>query len=157
MIGQWMRTGSPRTYSALRRVYYEGLRVAEWHLFGSKLQELRWRMHRVYEDSHGDPHRAFLTERIGRFAPFESILEVGCSCGSNLVALALAYPDVKLYGVDISARAIRAAKRALARKDADGTAALFVGRADDLHGFADKSVDIVLTDATLMYVGPDRI
>lgn len=34
---------------------------------------------------------------------------------------------------------------------------LLVGRADDLSRFSDASFDVVLSDAVLMYVGPDRI
>jgi len=151
----FLRQGRMR--AALRKGYYAAMQVAECRLFGSKLQELRWRIHRVYERSDDHLHRAFLVERIGRFAPFESVLEVGCNCGSNLAALAQAYPAVKLYGVDISAKAIRAAKTTLAARETAPPVDLFVGRAEDLRRFADHSVDIVLTDATLMYVGPDRI
>jgi ubiquinone/menaquinone biosynthesis C-methylase UbiE len=93
---------------------------------------------------------------VGQFAPFESILEVGCGAGANLVVLARGHPGTRLYGVDISPRAIRAAERALSR-EAIADATVLKGRADDLSSFSDKSVDIVLTDAVLMYIGPDRI
>jgi ubiquinone/menaquinone biosynthesis C-methylase UbiE len=34
---------------------------------------------------------------------------------------------------------------------------LFVGRADNLERFPDKSFDVVFTDAVLMYIGADKI
>lgn len=128
--------------------------LTERYLLGTKLQEIRWRMHDVYDlqTSLAEPHHPFLVERIGQFAVFESILEVGCNAGPNLVALGRKYPHVRLNGVDISDRAIKVAKTNLARESI-GNASVSVGRADDLRQFADKSVDVVLTSACLMFVG----
>jgi len=149
----------PRVYAALHRAYYAALYWCERHLLGTRLHEWLWRL-RGFEDPSGGPrehpHRAFLMTRLRRFAPFSSVLEVGCNVGANLVALRRAYPGVRLSGVDISPRAIRTAEARLAHQDI-GDASLFVGRADDLGQFGDRSVDVALTDATLMYVGPDKI
>lgn len=128
-------------------------------MLGTKLHGLLWRARWFHESGmcgDCDSHRAFLVERVGRFAPFESVLEVGCGAGGNLIALSRAYPGTRLYGVDISARAVTAAETLLAR-EAIANITIYKNRADNLRCFSDRSIDIVLTDATLMYVGPDKI
>lgn len=158
MIKRWLKR-SPRLYFVLQRSYYAGLYFTERYVLGTKLHKLLWQVHNFEESakrSQDHPRRAFLVERIGRFAPFGSILEVGCNGGLNLVKLGRAYPGVRLHGVDISARAIKLAESILAQ-EAIGNATVYVGMADDLRQFADNSVDVALTDSTLMYVGPDKI
>lgn len=154
----WLKK-SPRVYSLLKRAYYAGLYFIERYVLGTKLHEVLWRFRSFEEsarESQDHPHRLFLVDRMRRFAPFKSILEVGCSAGPNLIALGRAYPAVRLYGVDISTRAIKFAKTVLAQEPGLNVT-VFVGRADDLRRFRDRSIDIVLTDATLMYVGADKI
>jgi ubiquinone/menaquinone biosynthesis C-methylase UbiE len=149
----------PRLYGLLQRVYYASLYVTERHVFGTGLQQWLWR-HRRFEDwarrSVEHPHRAFLVERVGRFAPVASVLEIGCNAGPNLVALRRAFPAATLFGIDVNRRAIAAAQVLLADAGVENVT-VAVGAADDLARFADRSVDIVFSDATLMYVGPDKI
>lgn len=159
LIKQWLRR-SPKLRFLFQRGYYAGLYFTERYLLGSRVQEMLWRARTVSEectDSQSHPHRSFLLRRLDRFAPFESVLEVGCNFGPNLMLLARTYPGVRLYGMDISAKAIKVAKTVLTKEEADGNVRLFAGCADDLSRFSDKSLDVVLTDAVLMYVGPDKI
>ena len=158
MIKRWLQK-LPGLYRVLHRSYYAALYWVERHVLGSRLHELLWRMWR--SEGTGQclpehPHRGFLMTHLARFAPLGSLLEVGCNGGPNLVVLRREYPGVRLYGVDISPRAIRTA-RAVLERERIVDASVFVGRADDLGLFADHSVDVALTDATLMYVGPDKI
>jgi len=158
VIKRWLQK-VPRLYRALHRSYYAGLYWIERHVLGSRLHELLWRVRSsaaTAQCSLEHPHRGFLLARLARFAPLCSVLEVGCNAGPNLVLLRRAFPGVRLYGVDISRRAIRTAKGVL-ESEGRGDASVFVGRADDLGRFADRSVDVALSDATLMYVGPDKI
>lgn len=158
MIKRWLQK-LPRLYGVLHRSYYATLYWVERHVLGTRLHELIWRARRLEDAtqrSKEHPHRAFLMARIGRFAPLTSVLEVGCNTGPNLIALSRAYPGVGLYGLDINPQAIRAGQAALAEERIPN-ASMFVGRADDLSRFGDHTIDVVLTDATLMYVGPDKI
>lgn len=158
MIKRWLRR-FPTVYVALQRAYYACRYAGERYLFGTALHEFTWRWRGAGEfaaPSIEHPHRAFLLERARRFAPLESILEVGCDGGANLLLLARAFPHAQLYGVDINARAIATAQALLAGAGS-GEVTFRVGRAHDLRPLADRSVDLVLTDATLMYIGSDRI
>ena len=149
----------PSLYQSTQRAYYGTLYRVEQHLLGTHLHELMWRYRSIDEfkpQSLAHPHRTHLVERLRSRSPFTSILEVGCSAGANLVLLAKAFPRVSLHGVDLNPRAIREARRLIQIGDLPG-ASVSVGHADDLRTFPDQSVDIVLTDATLMYVGSDKI
>jgi len=59
-----------------------------------------------YWDSRGHPHRQFLADRISLFAPFDSILEVGCNCGPNLYLVAQKFPGADIRGIDVNSRSI---------------------------------------------------
>ncbi len=59
-------------------------------------------------------------------------LELGCGTGRNLVQAALAYPDARFFGLDISAAMLETAATALAREGLSGRVAL--GH-DDASGF----------------------
>jgi SAM-dependent methyltransferase len=145
-------------YAWLQRRYYGTLFALERAVLGTTLHEWAWRLRGITEPvrAAGHPHRAVLLEVIRRYAPFESVLEVGCHTGANLVLLAGAFPRADLYGVDVNPRAIALGRLALERAGVT-RARLGVARADDLRHLTDRSVDLTITDATLMYVGPDKI
>jgi SAM-dependent methyltransferase len=149
---------SSSLYSWLQRRYYGALFVLERTILGTRLHEWAWRFRGITEPvrAAGHPHRAVLLEAIGRYAPFSSVLEVGCHTGANLLVLARAFPHADLVGVDVNSRAIAFGRRALARAGVT-RARLSVARADDLRHLSDRAVDLTITDATLMYVGPDKI
>jgi ubiquinone/menaquinone biosynthesis C-methylase UbiE len=129
------------------------------------MQEWVWKTRHLYKgrnwaqgycESIDHPHRQWLITRISSYAPFESILEIGCNTGPNLYLLAKEFPESKFYGMDINQRAIKEGKAWL-EGEGIGNVALSCGRTDDLKEFVDKSIDVVFTDAVLMYIGPDKI
>ena len=96
------------------------------------------------------PHRDMIIEELKRFS-FKSIFEMGCACGANLYRIHQEFPWAEFGGMDANADAITLAKQMLPRAQI-----LDVGHAEDIY-FSDKSIDIVMTDATLIYTGRDRI
>lgn len=96
------------------------------------------------------PHRELIIKALERLS-WRSILEVGCGAGANLVCIRRQWPAAEIGGVDISEGAIAVAQKALPQ-------ARFLGvcPADDVF-LSDKSIDVVLTDMTLIYTGPLRI
>ena len=87
--------------------------------------------------------------------PFTSVLEIGCGYGPNLEHLARRFPDVQVLGIDINPNSVREGNVRLAELGFNRVR-LAMGRADALP-FTDRSIDIVFTDATLLYIGPDKI
>lgn len=108
-----------------------------------------------YWDSVNHAHRNFLIERISQHHP-SSILEIGCNCGPNLHLLAKKFPQAQISGIDINPLAVKNGNDWFAREGIKNVQ-LFACKADDLSQFADKSFDIVFTDAVLIYFGPDKI
>ena len=109
-----------------------------------------------YWDSRDHAHRPFLLGRLSAFHPFSSVLEIGCNCGPNLYLVAKRFPEAQVWGVDINPAAVETGTRLLASEGISNVK-LSVGRADDLGQFEDNQVDVVFTDAVLIYVGPDKI
>ncbi len=102
------------------------------------------------------PHRVFLLDRLSNYSPIQSLLEVGCGDGPNLYLLAKKFPAAEFTGVDINPWSVTNGEEWFKREGVSNIT-LSVGKADELETFPDKSFDIVLTDAVLMYVGPDKI
>ena len=93
-------------------------------------------------------HRYLLLNALEK-ERFESILDVGCGYGQDLVLIKKQFPNVKMAGIDASVERIGEARAVL-----DG-AELVVGYASELP-FKDKSFDISFTDAVLMMGGIER-
>lgn len=104
-----------------------------------------------YWNSQNHPHRKLILGALETFEP-ESILEVGCNCGPNLALIRRRFniPDTHLAGVDPSITAIAKAIEELPAINYQ------VGTASRLP-FPDKSFDVIISDAALLYVGPDEI
>lgn len=149
----------PIFYSLLQRVYYSFRRVLELHILGTKLQEWIWSANRGVNEgleSISHPHRKLLLDKISSYSPFENILEIGCNAGPNLCLLSKKVPNARIYGIDINSKAIEEGKKHL-KEEGMNNVFLSVRRADRLESFGDKSIDVVFTDAVLMYIGPDKI
>lgn len=153
----------PRAYKVAQALFYSVARWLETRVLGTRMQEWRWRMRTFGGDmSSSDarhtshPHRAMLLAALDACMPLDSILEIGCGRGDNLYLLGMQYPSVVLHGIDINARAVRAARQWL-KQSGIKKSILTEGRVDDLSRFSDKSIDIVFSDAVLLYVGPDKI
>ncbi|MEV4174671.1 class I SAM-dependent methyltransferase [Nonomuraea sp. NPDC049709] len=80
--------------------------------------------------------------------PYRRIIEVGCAEGVFTGALARAYPDAEITGVDVSARAL---ERARARVPENGRVR-FV-QADILTHRPEPRFDLVFCSETLYYLG----
>jgi ubiquinone/menaquinone biosynthesis C-methylase UbiE len=134
--------------------------------FGSKIDEIFWRFRNIFDknwpisyitnDSLNHPHRIILIEKISDFYPFESALELGCASGVNLFLLSKKFPKAKFYGIDISKKAIEIGKGFLKNQKVKNVF-LKHGKIEDIKKFKEKSIDIIFTDATLIYVDPKII
>ena len=59
--------------------------------------------------------------------PGERVLEIGCGTGRNLVKLARAYPEARLFGLDVSREMLASASAASARAGLSARVALGQG------------------------------
>lgn len=133
--------------------------------FGTLSDELFWRFRHIFDrkwsenyiskNSLDHPHRKLLIEKILKYKP-QSVLEIGCASGPNLVLLAQKLPAAKLEGTDISRSAIKTGRKYLKLQNIKNVK-LKAGNVLDLKKFADKSFDVVFTDAVLIYVDKNKI
>ena len=83
-------------------------------------------------------------------------MEVGCGYGANVQLLASRFSDAEVVGIDINPTSVLEGNALLAELGIQN-ARLLEGKADNLSRFADQQFDVVLTDATLLYIAPDKI
>jgi len=107
-----------------------------------------WRERKINWADHywnlGHKHREMLIE-ILKACQFSKVCEIGCACGANLYKIKKVFPWVSISGCDLSEDAIKTARRI------DTKADFRVGSATDIP-FKDKSFDLVITDACLIYI-----
>ena len=101
-----------------------------------------------YISSADHPHRDLILKAIEKhFTPLDSILEVGCNAGPNLLRIVSVHPNADIAGIDVSEPAITKAKEILPEgefKVASGT-----------HiPFSKDYFEVGLADAVLMYADP---
>lgn len=98
----------------------------------------------AYFNEH--PHRDQLI-KVLKGLKFESVLEVGCGAGKNLDKINKEF-GVKVQGIDINEEAVKETLRHLIYAK--------VGMVESID-LPDESVDLLLTDACLLYVPPEKI
>jgi len=150
----------PIAYDGLQCAYYRLLYFGEKFL-GSEFHKWIWKkqnapsLEQIREEmSH--PHRNFLATHIFKNSPFQKVLEIGCNSGQNLFLLAQKDKNSSFYGIDINHRFIQAGQKWCKQYDIQNVF-LQLGKAEDLSQFPNRSFDVTFSDATLMYVGPDKI
>ena len=92
------------------------------------------------------PHRDLIIRAL-RGMKFATVYEIGCGAGANLYKIQQTF-GVRVGGIDINPDAIEEAKKHL-RIDS-------IMEASDIDSIFmnDKSVDVLLSDMTLIYIGP---
>jgi S-adenosylmethionine-diacylgycerolhomoserine-N-methlytransferase len=91
--------------------------------------------------------------------PGESVLEIGCGTGRNLIAVARRYPAAAVYGLDVSSEMLTTARAAIGRAGLDGRVALAQGDATafDPEALFDRAgFDRVLVSYALSMIPPWR-
>lgn len=88
----------------------------------------------------------------------ETVLEVGCHCGPNLVRVANEMPGLQAVGVDINADAIEAGRNWIAAQGLASRIQLQVGRVPHItQQLPDGGVDVVLSCYALAYIAPSDL
>lgn len=92
------------------------------------------------------PHRQLIINKLAQFQ-WRSLLEVGMGAGANLVLINKQWPAAEVGGCDINEDAVRVAAKYLPK-----ARYMDVGDPRDIF-LSDKSVDVVMSDACLIYFG----
>lgn len=107
-----------------------------------------------YQNSLHARHRTQIVEAV-RSLQAETVLEVGCHCGPNLVRLAHEWPALRMIGVDISAEAIAAGRSWVHGLGLASRIQLNAGRIPAvLEALPSQTCDVVISCYTLAYVAP---
>lgn len=107
-----------------------------------------------YQKSLAARHRTVIAS-IVRELQVETLFEVGCHCGPNLVKLAEADPQLRAAGIDVNVDAIMAGRRWLRDKALSDRVQLNACRfPDGTASLASGSFDVVLSCYSLAYVAP---
>ncbi len=102
-----------------------------------------------YLSTWNHPHRQLIIWALQSF-PWISLWEVGCGPGANLVRIVKEMKGRQLGGSDVNPDAIE-----LARKTFKG-GKFHVESVENML-ISDSAVDVILSDATLIYVGSQKI
>lgn len=122
-------------------------RTTKQHKDYWKNRKIDWNEHYIATWNH--PHRKLIVHALKMF-PWFSLWEVGCGGGPNLVKITQELPGHQLGGSDINEDAVETA-----RKTFKGGRFHCESSEDIL--LSDDSVDVVLSDAHLIYFGPTQI
>ena len=130
-------------------------------IVGTKFDTLKWQNEVSGDDylrfspSQNHPHRQWLVKQIlADDSKFASILDFGCGPADNLEILRLNNFQGNYHGIDVNQGIINNAKE---RFKTDPKSDFAVGNIEMLNSFEPNSFDIVITDAVLLYIGPDQI
>jgi ubiquinone/menaquinone biosynthesis C-methylase UbiE len=140
-------------------------------IFGSQLEWLNtlfwiafWRKEEILETiEHSQwvtglrfSERGTLMKLLSEEFPIGSLLEAGCGVGQNLSLINKLMPSVPLTGVDLNPKSLLEAQNALTTSRASKIK-LIEEDLTSLKQFPDKSFDIVIASAVLLYISADEI
>jgi cyclopropane fatty-acyl-phospholipid synthase-like methyltransferase len=107
-----------------------------------------------YQRSLQTRHRTAIAQIVGELQP-ETVFEVGCHCGPNLVRLAQEFPALRMIGIDASAEAVVAGRSWVAQLGFGDRVQLNTQRFPaDTERLATGSFDVVLSCYSLAYIAP---
>jgi len=106
-----------------------------------------------YTDTWNHPHRNLFVSKLKQIR-WQSLLEVGCASGPNLVRIAKDFPNADLGGIDINPEAIATIDQIFKNSKKFGW--FRVNSVEDIM-MSDQSTDIVISDMALIYIGPTKI
>ena len=105
-----------------------------------------------YLNEVNHPHRKLILDILKKeFKGFNNLLEIGCGPGANLVNIKKEFPKANLTGMDVNKLAIFKAREILPNDN------FIIGDISTSLPFANKSFDVVLSDAILLYIDFFRI
>ena len=103
-----------------------------------------------------DSERGTLIRLVSEEFPFNSLLEAGCGVGQNLTLISRLIPSIRLTGADLSSKALTEARENLKNSPCKSIT-LVESDLTAMSEFKNKSFDIVIVSAVLLYIAGDEI
>jgi len=122
------------------------------------------RMYRRQRHIYDATRKYYLLGRDGAIAalaplPGETVLEIGCGTGRNLVAIARRFPNAAVHGLDVSSEMLATARVAIRRAGLEARVTLAQGDASEFDPrtlFGRAAFDRVLVSYALSMIPPWR-
>lgn len=137
-----------------------------WFPGDSAAHRFFWKYRYSFRDTHlseneillniNHPHRQEIIKEFNNFTDVRRILELGSSWGPNLLLLSQIDPKLFCLGIDISGKMVAAGSQYFKSRDIKNIQ-LINGDMISLKNFADKEFDLILTDASLIYIDKNDI
>ena len=109
-----------------------------------------------YWKSKEHPHRKLIIRELKKLQPFERLIEVGSNCGPNIFLINKEFPKIDIVGIDIN-RASLLKGISKFPKEFFRNSGLFHQNLEKEINFRSKDFDVILSDAVLMYISPEKI
>lgn len=104
-----------------------------------------------YELSIDHPHRQVIIDELKKI-DWQTLVEIGCNCGPNMALIHRYFPTKQVGGFDPSQDAIDHGQEVNCSE-----LEFFTADASYLKEANDNYIDVLLADASLMYVPPEEI
>ena len=159
-----LRTNFPLLFSCLKSIYHFIRHSIERSYFGPLMNSFFWRFWQpsvLTSDgfdihSSGYPHRATLISLLGEIDHKDSLLDIGCGFGANIININKTFPHLQITGLDINPKML--AQLGLFIEDNKlQNIRLQRHNLNNLLPFADNSFDIIIADAVLMFIPNNKI
>lgn len=133
-------------------MHAQTIEAADWWARPASGRPANWIA--TYQNSLQSRHRDRIAEIVAELKP-ETLLEVGCHCGPNLVRLAGEHPALEMIGIDANADAIQAGRVWVANQKLADRVQLNVGRMPEAtSALPSQAFDVVLSCYALAYIAP---
>lgn len=99
--------------------------------------------------------RAVLCEAVCEYYPFKNVLEIGCGIGPNFDTISKYFPHSTFVGVDSDLESVTLGQSYFLNKLQNVN--IVQGDACDLSRFENKSFDIVISSAFMLFVPPEKM
>lgn len=123
-------------------------RTTRQHALWWKNRKVDWQSSYLFGVLH-HPHRDLILKKLEKMQ-WRSLCDVGCGAGAMLYRIQTQWPGCEIGGTDINKDALQVAAKYLRPRF------LMRGVAHDVM-LSDRGVDLILTDALLIYTGPLHI
>ncbi len=124
--------------------------------FWQASRPIEWVEH--YRESAWEPWRDALIDAVRPWAPFQSVLELGCHCGPNVARWREVYGRFRYVGLDCNGAALAAGQRQAERDGYGDISSWIFGSVQDLNGWpADPTFDMVLSSSCLSVIAPAEL